>query len=260
VNIKGWTVLLTLLAPPAKEFHQGIDYRIEARLDDATNVLTGRAQLRYHNHAPRAIDTLYFHLHLNAFRPNSNWAKRDLQFNNRSFQDLGPDDHAFERVSSITVNGTRIKPVFPFSPDSTVMAVPLKTAIKPNATAIVKLDWTARLSAKATRRQGRAGRHYDWAHWYPRIAVYDTAGWQYNTPIRQGEFFGEFASYDVTLDVASDQIIGATGVPVSGDPGWARVNKNPDRQPMLQRAAYQPRAATPLGLLGKPVKDRKQIR
>lgn len=260
MNRKKHPLFLFLLLAPKAEFHQAIDYHIEARLDDSSHVLTGRAEMRYHNHAPTAIDTLYFHLHLNAFRPNSDWAKRDLQFNIRSFQDLGPDDYAYERVHSIRVNGVRIKPVYPFAPDSTVMAVPLKKPIGRNATAIVKMDWTARLSAKATRRQGRAGRHYDWAHWYPRIAVYDTAGWQYNTLVRQGEFFGEFANYDVTLDVAQDQIIGATGVPVSGDPGWQGANKTPDRPPVLKRDAYPRRAARPLGLLGKPSPGRKQVR
>ena len=36
----------------------------------------------------------------------------------------------------------------------------------------------------------------------------------------QGEFYGEFGGLDVTLDVAADQVIGATGVPVEGEPGW----------------------------------------
>ena len=38
-----------------------------------------------------------------------------------------------------------------------------------------------------------------------------------------GEFYGEFGDFDVTLVVRDDQVIGATGVPVSGDPGWARA-------------------------------------
>lgn len=254
----GWLLILAIAAPK-NEFHQGIDYRIEARLDERTNVLTGRALMRYTNRSTKSLDTLYFHLHLNAFRPNSAWAQRELQFNNRRFQDIGQHDYAYDRVSQITVNGRRVRPLFPFAPDSTVMAVPLPARIPPKATARVSINWTSRLATVA-RRQGRKGRHYDWAHWYPRIAVYDTAGWQVQQLLPQGEFFGEFASYDVTLDVADDQVLGATGVPVTGDPGWARVNRTPDKPPLLQRAAYAPRRAQQLGLLTRPDKGRKRVR
>ena len=52
-----------------------------------------------------------------------------------------------------------------------------------------------------------------------------------------GEFYGEFGDFRVTLVLASDQVVGATGVPVSGDPGWDRV-KQGGSVPLLQRAAY----------------------
>lgn len=226
-------IFLTSVVPP-KEFHQGVAYRIEARLDDATHVLTGRTALRYTNKSGRALDTLYFHLHLNAFRPNSAFATRELQFNQRRFQDLGPDDYGFDRIKSITVNGRAHKPVFPNAPDSTVMAVPLTSKIVQNATALVKIDWQSRLSANAARRQGRKDRHYDFAHWYPRIAVFDTAGWQTQSLLPQGEFFGEFGTYDVLLDVASDHVVAATGTESA-------------------------KPFTPLGLLGKTKKGRKRV-
>ena len=88
-------------AQDTARFRQGVDYRVEARLDETTNVLAGRARLRYTNRSRTALDTLYFHQYLNAFRPNSAWARREMQFGNRRFQDLGPEDHAFERFRSV---------------------------------------------------------------------------------------------------------------------------------------------------------------
>src|SRR5690606_40618454 len=70
---------------------QDVAYRIEARLDDAAEVLSGRARMRYVNRSPATLDSLYFHLYLNAFRPNSAWARRELEFGNTRFQALGPD-------------------------------------------------------------------------------------------------------------------------------------------------------------------------
>ncbi len=258
-------LLLVFLAQtaPAQDsayFQQGVDYRIEATLDDATSVLHGRVRLRYTNRSRRAIDTLYFHLHLNAFRPNSAWAKRDLAFGNRRFQDLGPDDHAYERIKSIAVAGLRVTPRYPGGEDSTVVAVALPSRLPPGGSTVVLMDWDARLST-LPRRQGRRGRHHDFAQWYPRIAVFDRGGWQLQPLLPQGEFYGEYGSYDVTLDLAEDQVVGATGVAVSGDPGWERAAVRKAEPIQYRRDAYPARAAEPLGLLTRTTAEgRKRIR
>jgi hypothetical protein len=251
--------IAALLAPAgataqatAGYFQQGVDYRIEARLDEATSVLNGRARLRYTNRSPRALDTIWVHQHLNAFRPNSAWARRELQFGERRFQSLGPAEHAYERFTAVRVNGRVVRPVYPLAPDSTVAGIALGARLAPGASVTLDMDWDARLST-LPRRQGRAGRHYDWAQWYPRVAVYDRGGWQVQPLLPQGEFYGEFGTYDVTLDLAADQVIGATGVPVEGDRGYPVTE--------FERGFYRTTAAVPLGLLtGAPAAGRKRVR
>ncbi len=239
-------------APDTGRFQQGVDYRIEARLDESTHVLTGRARMRYTNRSGRALDSLYLHQHLNAFRPNSVFARREAQLGQRRFQTIGADDHAFERLRAVSVDGREVRPAYPVSPDSTVVAIPLGQRLAPGASVTVTMDWDARL-ATVPRRQGRRGRHYDWAHWYPRIAVLDSAGWQWNPLHPQGEFYGEFASYDVTLDLTADQVVGATGVAVEGNAGFEPTAH--------EKAAYPARPADPLGLLtGDAGEGRKRVR
>lgn len=252
------TLAAALLAPAAARaqqsayFQQGVDYRIEARLDESTHVLHGRARLRYVNRSRARLDTVYVHQHLNAFRPNSLWARRELQFGQRRFQDLGPDDHAFERFTAVTVNGRAVSPVYPLAPDSTVAAIPLPRRLAPGDSATLLMDWDARL-ATIPRRQGRAGRHYDWAQWYPRVAVYDRFGWEAHPLLPQGEFYGEFATYDVTLDLPADQVVGATGIAVDGDPGYEVT--------AADRQVYRRTSAIPLQLLtGTPEPGRKRVR
>jgi hypothetical protein len=241
-------------------FQQGVEYRIEARLDENTNVLSARARLRYTNNAPATLDTIWFHLHLNAFRPNSAWAQRDLEFGNRRFSDLGPDQHAFERLVSVRVQDREVTPFFRGAPDSTVAGVALPAPLSPGASVTIELDWEARL-ATLPRRQGRRGRHYDFAQWYPRIAVFDAGGWQVQPLLPQGEFYGEFGVYDVTLDVADDQVVGATGVPVEGDPGWDRARAPGSPMPQYRRDVYAARPPESLGLLaGLPERGRKRVR
>jgi hypothetical protein len=229
-------------------FQQEVSYRIEAVQDEATHVLTGRARLRYVNRAPEALTRLYFHQYLNAFRPHSEWARYDVRFEDRTFQDLGPAEHGFERISDFRVNGSRLAPVYPFAPDSTVFYVELPAPLASGDSLVALMDWTARLATEP-RRQGRLGRHYNWAHWYPRIAVYGRDGWEYRPHIRPGELNGEFGRYDVTLDLPADQILGATGVPVEGDPGWAGAAVPESERPLHLRDHYGDRPAEPLGLL-----------
>jgi hypothetical protein len=76
-------------------------YTIEARLDESAEELQGRARLVYTNRAPVALDTLWFHQHLNAFRPNSAWARRELSLGERRFQDLAAHEHAYERLTAV---------------------------------------------------------------------------------------------------------------------------------------------------------------
>lgn len=243
-------------------FEQQVSYRIEAVLDDAAATLRGRARMRYTNRSPDTLDTLYFHLYLNAFRPNSAWARRELEFGERRFQDLGPEEHAYERLAAVRVGGRTVAPLYPVAPDSTVAAVPLPSPLRPGASVTVDLDWEARPST-LPRRQGRRGRHFDFAQWFPIVAVYDHAGWAVRPLLPQGEFYGEFMDFDVTLDVAADQVIGATGVPVEGDPGWAAAAA-PGYADSLgyRRGAYgDPGAAEPLGLLGgDAARGRKRVR
>jgi len=251
--------LAALIAPAgaraqqaAGYFQQGVDYRIEARLDEPGNVLHGRARLRYTNRGPRGLDTIYVHQHLNAFRPNSAWARREAGYGETRFQKLGPEDHAYERFTAVRVDGRTVRAAYPIAPDSTVAAIPLGARLAPGASVTLDMDWDARLST-TPRRQGRAGRHYDWAQWYPRVAVYDRGGWEAHPLLPQGEFYGEYATYDVTLDVPADQVIGATGVAVEGDPGYTVTP--------FEKGFYRPAAAVQLGLLGGAAEGgRKRVR
>lgn len=258
--------LTLLLASPlvAQEryhpFQQGVEYRIEARLDEATHTLTGRALLVYTNRSPDTLDRLYFHQYLNAFRPNSAWARYDLRFDERSFQDLGEAEHGFERIDRLTIDDHPVTPVYPGAPDSTVFYVPLPHPLRPGETVRARIDWRARLATEP-RRQGREGRHYNWAHWYPRIAVYGSDGWEYRPHIRPGELNGEFASYDVTLELDADQVVGATGVAASGDPGWESAAVTGSEPPLYLRDHYGGHVPDRLGFFdGDPAPDRKRIR
>ncbi len=243
-------------------WQQGVTYHIEARLDEAREVLRGRARFIYVNRSPHTLIRLYFHQHLNAFRPNSAWARAERR-PQYDFQALADPDHAFERLLAVRslpagaggsdIVGRDLRASYPGAPDSTVVEIRLLDPLQPGEAVTLELDWLARPSTLC-RRQCRSGRHYDFAQWYPRIAPYDAGGWAAHALYPQGEFYGEFGTYDVTLDLAADQVVGATGVVLAGDPGW---------EPRSDPAAWglRPGAAPRLGLLPvSPAAGRKRVR
>ncbi|MGH7678507.1 MAG: M1 family metallopeptidase [Gemmatimonadaceae bacterium] len=217
-------------------WQQRVHYQIAATLDEQDQRVRARGSLWYVNNSPDTLRALYFHQYLNAFRPGSKWSKVDEREGRERFQRLREPAYAYERFTApVRVNGAPATLEYPGSPDSTLFRVALRAPLLPRDSLRVEFDWEARPSM-LPRRQGRRGRHWDLAQWYPKVAVYDRGGWEPNALQPAGEFYGEFGTYDVTLIVANDQVLAATGVPVSGDPGWSRVSRS--GPPRLAAGAY----------------------
>ena len=230
-------------------WQQRVRYEIVATLDErrGDGVLRAAGRLTYVNASPDTLRELYFHQYLNAFRPGSRWSAADEREGVVRFQRLRDPDYAYERFTAApTVDGTPVRAEYPGAPDSTVVRLVLPRPLPPGDSVRVGLAWDARLST-VPRRQGRRGRSYDFAHWYPKVAVYDRGAWQPNALEPRGEFYGEFGEFDVTLVLASDQVVGATGVPVEGDPGWTTVLRSGGARP--SGAAY---GAAPSPALPRP--------
>jgi hypothetical protein len=206
-------------------WQQRVAYTIVATLDEREQKVRAQGRLRYVNSSPDTLREMFLHQYLNAFRPGSDWSAADERAGVERFQRLEEPHFGYERFTSpVRVNGTAVVVEYTGAPDSTVARFALPRPLRPGDSVDVAFDWEARPSTVA-RRQGRRGRHWDLAQWYPKVAVYDRGGWQHNSLKPAGEFYGEFGTYDVTLVVAEAQVIGATGVPVSGDPGWQRARR-----------------------------------
>jgi hypothetical protein len=226
--------------PPSRDttgyWQQHVNYQVVATLDEARTRLHAEAVLKYTNNSPDTLHEMFVHQYLNAFRPGSKWSARDSRENRHRFQDLRDPDYGYERFTQApVVDGTPVIVDYPGAPDSTVAHFRLPRPLPPHDSITVRFVWDARPST-VLRRQGRRGRTYDFAQWYPKVAVYDRGGWEPNPLVPAGELYGEYGTYDVTLVVRDDQVLAATGVPVSGDPGWARVSRS--GPPRLASDAY----------------------
>ena len=225
------------VAPRAPYWQQRVAYDITAALDESAGVLSGAERIVYVNRSPDTLTTFSLHLYLNAFRPGSRWADADSVEGRRRFNDLKDPDFAFNHVRDVRIMGRAVQPAYPFAPDSTIVRFTLPRALPPGDSMVVEMGWDARPST-TPRRQGRQGRRFDFAQWYPKVVVYDRYGWAEHPVYPGGEFYGEFGTFRVQLDVADDQVVGATGVVVCGDPGWERANRQPARAVEYQRDFY----------------------
>ena len=218
-------------------WQQRANYDIVARLDETRQVVVATGTLRYTNNSPDVLTEMFVHQYLNAFRPYSKWSDVDEREGRTRFQLLEDPAYGYERFTSRpTVDGAPVTVDYPGSPDSTIARFALPKPLRPGQTVSVAFAWEARPST-TFRRQGRRGRHYDFAQWYPKVAVYDRGGWQQNALKPAGELYGEFGDFRVALVVNDDQVVGATGVPVAGDPGWERAKRSTGPV-LLQRSAY----------------------
>jgi hypothetical protein len=227
-------------SPPSGDtvgyWQQRVQYRIVSRLDEAATRLRSRAELLYVNNSPDTLHEMYFHQYLNAFRPGSKWSAVDERESRVRFQNLRDPDYGYERFTAPpTVDGSPVFIDYPGTPDSTVVHFRLPRPLPPHDSIRIGFEWDARPST-VPRRQGRRGRTWDFAQWYPKVAVYDRAGWEPNPLVPAGELYGEYGTYDVTMLLPQDQIVVATGVPVAGDPGWERVKQWGELR--LARGAY----------------------
>ncbi|HEY7480111.1 MAG TPA: M1 family metallopeptidase [Gemmatimonadales bacterium] len=255
-------VLLALQQSPGRDagshWQQDVRYEISARLDEPAGVLAGGERIHYRNNSPDTLATFALHLHLNAFRPGSRWSDADSVEGLRRFNDLEDPDYGFNHVRDVRIMGEPVEPVYPFGPDSTIVRFRLPRPLLPGDTMTVEMEWDARPST-VPRRQARRGRRFDFAQWYPKVVVYDRYGWNERPLYPAGEFYGEFAAFTVDLDVPEDQVVGATGVPVCGDPGWERANRNRRRPVQYQRDVYG--SSTPSSdVCGSAERGRKRIR
>ncbi len=153
---------------PAPYWQQRVVYQINARLDEPTYTLSGDEQLTYINHSPDTLHTISFHLFLNAFRPGSRWSDADSAERRRRFNDLKDPNFGFNHVRNVKIDGAVVQPYSAAgAPDSTIVRFTLPRALAPGDSTIVTMDWDARPSIPP-RRQGRRGRSYDFAQWYPQ--------------------------------------------------------------------------------------------
>lgn len=201
------------------------DYELRARLDAPQARLTGREQLRFTNHSAESVSELWFHLYLNAFANTesthlveSGGALRGVEMEQgwgwsritaaRWRAPQGPVDLLPSLRARTPPDGT--------PDDLTVASLALPQAVAPGAAIELELEWECQLP-RVRRRTGYKGDFFLVAQWFPKLGVWEAGrGWNCHAFHANTEFFSDYGSYRVALDLPAEYEgkVGGSGLQV----------------------------------------------
>lgn len=192
-------------------------YTIEAKLDSERHRVTGRETIHFVNRSSAALNELWFHLYLNAFKNDKTLFLRSPFGAGRSGDKA--KEYGYVDVKKLTVRGGDGQDLWatrdrhsPNDPDDeTDLRVPLPSPLEPGAELTLELEFEDQLP-ELVERTGFVDSYHFVGQWFPKLARLEPNGaFAHFAFHAQSEFYADFGDYDVTLDVPSAFRVGATG-------------------------------------------------
>ncbi len=175
-----------------------IRYDIQVTLDISNKKLIGRETIRYISGADSALNELYLHFYPNAFSGSNSTLAKDMEIIYRDFtiahakrQELGGLDINFLTVDGI--NGS-------CEIDDTSVRIKLPRPLAAHDSVLLEIGFVTKIPSLPGRFRTQDG-DFSIAQWYPKMAVYDRMGWHHDPYHLIGEFYGDFATYDVSISL-----------------------------------------------------------
>jgi len=192
-------------------FQQEVNYKINVSLNDTLHELHAFEKLEYINHSPDTLHFIWFHLWPNAYSNNNTpLARQVFRVNGKSKLFDDPELSGFIDSLDFKVNGSQVQwNILPGQPD--ICRVDLNEPLHAGDTIHITTPFRVKIPKGVTSRLGHIGESYQISQWYPKPAVYDRDGWHEMSYLDQGEFFSEFGSFDVSITLPDNYIVGATG-------------------------------------------------
>jgi Peptidase family M1 domain len=200
-----------LKASPQAYFQQEVNYKINVTLNDRNHELNGFESVGYINNSPDTLGFLYFHLWPNAYRDNkTDLAKELFSVNGKSALFNDKELRGYIDSLDFEADGHRVNwNLLPGSPD--ICKIILNKPLKPSDTIFISTPFHVKIPKGVTSRLGHIGESYQISQWYPKPAVYDRSGWHAMPYLDQGEFYSEYGSFDVSITLPANYVVGATG-------------------------------------------------
>jgi hypothetical protein len=193
------------------------DYTLRASLDPAAHAVHGVGTITWRNGSSLTVHELWVHLYLNAFKDEKSvWQREsvldgrgspvtgDGRIDVRKFALHGPDGSAVDLWAGAELHRADDE-------DETDARVPLPRGVAPGEAITIDVEWDDRLPS-SVQRAGYVSRLHMVTQWFPKVARLEPDGRWAHFPLHHlAEFYADYGTYDVTLDVPEDFVVGATG-------------------------------------------------
>ncbi len=195
--------------PGAKYWQTRTDYSIDTKLDPATGIVSGTETVKITNMSDADLRDIAIRLDQNMFAPHSPRLREATSLTDGMILSRMVANGRVINTDSVQArwNGT------------TLVRVRLDTPIPAHGgTGTLEASWSFKVPVFPENERGdRLGawgtRLYEVAQWYPRVANFDDLrGWDRDPYLGNSEFYNNFGSFDVRIDVPGGWLVGATGV------------------------------------------------
>jgi hypothetical protein len=207
-------------------FQQKVKYKIQVTLNDQKHELRGFESVLYINNSSDTLTFLYFHLWPNAYSANNTQlAKEVFRRDGKSKLFNDPELRGYIDSLDFEANGQGII-VSSNEGYPDICQLFLKKPLNPGDSVTITTPFHLKIPKGVTSRLGHIGESYQISQWYPKPAVYDNTGWHEMPYLDQGEFYSEYGSFDVSITLPANYVVGATG-----------NLQNPEEKEWLNRSA-----------------------
>jgi hypothetical protein len=194
-----------------------VDYTLRAKLDPDAHTIAAAGTIHFRNASTQPVSELWVHLYLNAFKNDRSDFLRE-RVGGRGSQP--PESWGSVEVRKLAIreaDGTstdllpRMELHRPGEEDETDARVPLPRELAPGASIDLDVAFDDKLPV-IVERTGYRGHFHMVGQWFPKIARLEPDGTWAHFPFHHlSEFYADFGTYDVTIDVPVAYAIGATG-------------------------------------------------
>lgn len=192
-------------------FQQEVDYTIDVRLDDRSHMLHGQETFTYQNNSATTLDTIWIHLWPNAYHDRSSALCEQLARNGDLDLHFATEE---ERgwIDSLDFAENDADASWGYhSIHRDIAWIKLNLPLAPGTRTTISTPFRVKIPDGKFSRLGHTGQAYYITQWYPKPAVFDAEGWHAMAYLTQGEFYSEFGSFDVSITLPANYVVGATG-------------------------------------------------
>jgi len=233
--------------PGPKYWQNRADYKLDARLNDVTNEVSGSEILTYTNNSPQKLGYLWMNLEQNLFKLDSRGTIIVPLSGSRDWGRGQVFDAGFKiKDVQLLVDGGGYLPV-KYVVTDTRMQVFLPQPVAAEGGHIkVKIEYSFIIPDYGADRMGiqetKNGKIFQVGQWYPRMCVYDdVSGWNTVPYTGPAEFYLEYGDFDINITAPASHIVVASGELINRDEvytaeqqaRWAEAEKS-DKTVMIR--------------------------